>query len=151
MQAVKTWHGTGSTGRFPIKGTLDELRADLATLGFPVDPSDDLDDEVRVTPFASGNTPDGRAEMAMVHISAILDHEEDSQPITDPPRDVLDILARHVCDGHVVVLDESTFKGNTARRWAVDARGERVSIDLVDLETQIVERLDCSARVPDLD
>lgn len=150
MQAVKTWHGTGSTGQFPLKGTLDELQADLRALGFLLDVTDDLDDEVRVTTFG-GRSADGRGEMAMVHIAAVLNHEEESQPITNPPRDVLDVLARHVRDGHVVVLDESTFKGNTARRWAVDARGERVSIDLVDLETQIVERLDCSARVPDLD
>ena len=145
MQTVKNRQGFGSTKTFPLKGTLPDLQHDLAPLGFPVDMELPDDDEVHLTTIG-GPSPDGNGYVGAVSVGALLEHEEKGQPT-----DLLDVLARHVREGHVVVLDESTFRGNTARRWAVDSKGARVSIDLVDLETQIVEHLDCSAGVPDLD
>lgn len=153
MQAVRNKQGTGSTNRFPLKGSSTEFKNDLAAIGFPVDSSmsdEDPDDEVSITTFCGPGAEVGGEEGAFF-VSGILEYEESGQSVDLEPRDLLDVAARHLKDGYVAVLNESTFKGSTARRWAVDSKGERVSIDLVDLEAQIVERLDCSAGMPDLD
>lgn len=153
MQTVKNRQGIGSTNSFPLKRSIREFKDDLASIGFPVDFSmsdDELDDDVAVSTFC-GPAANGDSDEGAVFVNAILEYEEVGQSVDLEPRDLLDVISRHIQDGHVAVLNESTFKGKTARRWAVDSKGERVSIDLVDIETQIVERLDCSAGVPDLD
>lgn len=155
MQAVKNMQGqgVGSTNSFPLKGSTTEFKNDLASIGFPVDifmSDEGAEDDVAVSTFC-GPAGNGDGDEGAVFISALLEYEEAGQSVDLEPRDLLDVIARHIRDGHVAVLNESTFKGHTARRWAVDSKGGRVSIDLVDLETQIVERLDCSAGIPDLD
>lgn len=153
MQTVKNLRGKGSTNTFPLKETTTEFKNDLASIGFPVDifmSDEGWEDDVSVM-TSCGPAGDDSGDVGAFFVSAILEYEETGQSVDLEPRDLLDVAARHIQDGHVAILDESTFEGNTARRWAVDSKGERVSIDLVDLETQIVERLDCSAGIPDLD
>lgn len=152
MQSVSSFNGSASTRAFPLKGTLDEFRKDLAALGFPVDQQtcEEIDEVVAISTFGATDL-NGGGEVGSVCVSALLEHEEQGQEIEKEPRDLLDVIARHVQDGYVVVLDESALRGHTARRWAVDAKGGRVSIDLVDIEDQIVEHLDCAAGIPRLD
>lgn len=148
MTTIEFQRGITAFQRFPVTCTVEQLREDLAALDWDAVDADGVDDP-REAVAVLGSAVEGQT-MALLVVSGWVDHEETGQDVAEEPRDVLDAVARRLVPGHVAVADNQAFRGRSASRWAVDARGARVSLDLADLETLVLEQLDCSAGVPDL-